>query len=139
MKKIIRIILEEFLNEQDRALLDNGRVFYHGTNVKGIKASDLKQSGLAGDYGTGIYLTSEKDYAERSGKYLLSTRLKSPRHLVIGTDEYFEEIYPEIGMNVSIASDVARKKGYTTLEVPRNEEDKWIIVLDEKKVEFIEV
>lgn len=134
----IRKIIRECLNEQQEKLLDNGRIFYHGTNAN-ITISDLKQSGLAGDYGTGIYLTTEKDYAERCGKYLLSTRIKSPKHLVIGSDEYFKEIYPEIGENVWMASDVARKKGYTTLEVPRHGDDKWVIILDEKKVEFIDV
>lgn len=136
LRNLIADTVREYLSEQQE--IDGGRIFYHGTSSN-IKITDLKQSGLAGDYGTGIYLTTEKDYAERSGKYLLSTKIKSPNHLVVGSDEYFKEIYPEIGTNVQFASDVARKKGYTTLEVPRHGDDKWIIVLDEKKVEFIAV
>ena len=134
--KIITDTIREYFNKQQENLLDGGRIFYHGTNAN-ISISDLKQSGLAGDYGTGIYLTTEKDYAEESGDYLLSTKIKSPKHLVIGSDEYFKEVYPEIGVNVTRASDVARNKGYTTLEVPRHGDDKWIIVLDEKMVEYV--
>ena len=138
LRKFIATTIREYLNEKEEGLLDSGRIFYHGTNAN-IKISDLKQSGLPGDYGTGIYLTTEKHYAERSGKYLLSTRIKSPNHIVIGSSEYFKEIYPEIGMDVRMASDVAMKKGYTTLEVPRHGDDKWVIILDKKKIEFIDI
>jgi GNAT superfamily N-acetyltransferase len=120
---------------------DNGSplIAYHGTS-KGIKAADLKQSGQAGDYGEGIYFATDKREAQqRNSENIIEANIESPKHLVIGSKEYFDGIYKELGekfgsvipqYQIGLA---ARKAGYTSMEVERPE-GKWIIVFDGAKI-----
>jgi hypothetical protein len=114
-------------------------IVYHGTS-KGIKASDLKQSGQAGDYGEGIYFTTDKTEAEqRNPENIIEANVKSDKHLVIGSQEYFDGIYKTLEKKYgsviprNAIGEEAKKAGYTSIEVERPE-GKWVIAFDGVKI-----
>jgi len=114
-------------------------VLYHGTS-KGLQAKDLKQSGQAGDYGEGIYFATDKREAEqRNAENIIEANVKSDKHLVIGSKEYFDGIYKTLEKKYgsvipqyAIGAE-AKKAGYTSIEVERPE-GKWIIAFDGAKI-----
>jgi len=120
----------------------NPLVLYHGTS-KGLQAEDLKQSGQAGDYGEGIYFATDKREAEqRNAENIIEANVKSDKHLVIGSKEYFDGIYKTLEKKYgsvipqyAIGAE-AKKAGYTSIEVERPE-GKWIIAFDGAKIQSI--
>lgn len=113
---------------------------YHGT-TKGITAEDLKQSQLGGDYGEGIYLTTDRREAEqRNSENIIEANVISKKHLVVGSSEYFEsETYKKLQTRYGFIiprheiGRAAKEDGYTSIEVERPE-GKWIIVFDGAKI-----
>lgn len=120
----------------------NPLVLYHGTS-KGLQAEDLKQSGQAGDYGEGIYFATDKREAEqRNAENIIEANVKSDKHLVIGSKEYFDGIYKTLEKKYgsvipqyAIGAE-AKKAGYTSIEVERPE-GKWIIAFDGSKIQSL--
>jgi hypothetical protein len=117
----------------------NPLLLYHGTS-KGIKATDLKQSGQAGDYGEGIYFTTDKTEAEqRNPENVIEANVKSDNHLVIGSKEYFDGIYKKLEQRFGSVipqyaiGQEAKKAGYTSIEVDRPN-GKFVIVFDGAKI-----
>ena len=128
LKTIFRsILLENILQDVD------SMIFYHGTNAD-KEWEDLKIQSTAGDYGEGLYLTTNRRYAERHGNRLLSGKVDPKRPVLIGSKEYNEDIYPEIA-NGGVptmwrCSEIARKKGYDSIVIDRNIDDIWIVLLE---------
>jgi len=118
----------------------NPLTLYHGTKA-GVNAEDLQQSNLAGDYGSGIYFTTDKREAEqRNPENIIEANVISEKHLVIGSSEYFEsELYKSIQSKYSWniprheIGRAAREAGYTSIEVERPE-GKWIVVFEGAKI-----
>ena len=132
----------EFTSKGGNKVVDesgNPLTVYHGTS-KGIKASDLKQSGQAGDYGEGIYFTTDKTEAEqRNPENIIEANVKSGKHLVVGSQEYFDGIYKTLEKKYgsviprNAIGEEAKKAGYTSIEVERPE-GKWVIAFDGVKI-----
>jgi hypothetical protein len=152
-----KVLVEQFLNENSMGVMldDSGdamlysmisenivieyqenNIWYHGTNAD-INAKDLKNYYLAGDYGEGIYLTSSAEEAKRHGKNVLKLEVISPNPLKIGTENYFNDIYPEISNGgypkMYMASKVANEKGYTSLIVDKPD-SQWQILMRGSKI-----
>lgn len=143
IRNIIKQILNEefFLNENHSKFLTNSEgqkiLFYHGTNTPNLKFNELKQSNLAGDYGTGIYLTSNKKHAQRHGDFIVSGYVNSQNPLIIGSKDYFNKIYlnlpgAEIGIpKMNNLADIAKKLSYDCILIEKNIDDIWAIILKE--------
>lgn len=132
----MRLIFEQILNENILSNI-NDMTFYHGTNSD-ISFSDLKISSQAGDYGSGLYLTTNKQYAARHGKFLLSGKIDVKRPVLIGSPEYNRDIYPELGgpnPKMYLTAEVAKRKGYDSIIIDRNEDDIWAVLLKDGLIE----
>lgn len=117
-------------------VIDNNKIWYHGTNTD-ITANELKQSYLAGDYGEGIYLTSSENEARKHGKNILKMTITSPKPLVIGSKNYFKDIYPEISNNgvpkMYMVAPIATRMGYTSIIIEKPE-SYWNVLLNGSKI-----
>lgn len=132
--------MKVYINEEISKNGISNYMFYHGTsnfNLNSLKDLKLKYAN-AGDYGEGIYLTTDKDYAKRAGLKILHGTIKPNNPLIIGSEDYFDNVYPIISNNgknhtpqmFQLAS-IAKKLGYDSIIIERNIDDIWAIILND--------
>ena len=112
------------------------KIFHHFAepkNIQGIKKEGFRPG--EGFYGTGIYLTTEKEYAPMRTRLSIAVKVTNPVHGRREMDKLYKKFDPEFTME---PLELLGKAGKDAYVLPRTDGSTWVMVPNREQVVVVE-